>query len=377
MAAATEAFSVARWRNAFGADTMAPVDSYYGYINAVWYWRTVASRHDEPRHVSRTLEPGSYVYTEPQERAQRPNWLDPHMLSLCGDEVHLLTFHRARRASRGSINWHLWEKVPHDSLSPAGESSFVSSPELCFLQMAATLSFEELIVLGMELCGTYSLDPDEEEGFATRTVPLTSRASLLDFCTRCDAIHGKKAAMRALRFIADGAASPMETAIYLALCLPYKYGGYGIPSPVLNLEIGLSENAQKLYRAAHCRGDLCWIKDGKYKLVLEYLGVKAHEGSAKMIADRARTLAIEEMGYEVIEITKEQAHDIMAFDLVARRVAARIGKWLDLGKCGVTPARQKLFDILYGWELNNAAREGDEPLDVEDSEEGRVYGLRV
>lgn len=322
--------------------------------------------------MSRIVSPQSYAHSDYQEANHRPNWLDPALLALCGGTTHPLVFHKTALHSDTKQQWHLWSQVPRDAFSPAGEGSFVASPEFCFLQMASILSFNELVLLGMELCGFYCIDPTEEEGFGRRPVALTSCARIREFLAENEGARGRRAAEVALGYVADGAASPMESAIYLLLCLPYKRGGYGLPRPCLNYEIPLDEKARKLSGGRPCWGDLCWPN---VPLDLEYLGRPSHEGAENMLSDRRRTLAIEEAGYEVIEITKEQVLDLVAFDIVARRLSAKLGKRLDKAKCGVTPERQALAKTLFDLKVreNPETDEGSTP----ESEEGRVFGKRA
>jgi len=345
------------------------MDSYYGYSTAVWYWRIVAPRNRAPRHISRMLERGTYAFTSVQEYAQRPKWLDARLVRYAGG-IDQLVFHDARRSARGDCRQHLWRRAPRDAFSPAGEKSFVSSPEFCFLQMASELSFVELALLGMELCGLYCIDPDEAEGIGERTVPLTSTARLRAFLANNEGARGRRAAEVALQYIEDGSASPMESAIYLLLCLPVKRGGYALPRPKLNHRIDLDEDAAKLAGKSWCYGDLCWPDD---HLDLEYLGEGSHEGRQNMLADRSRTLAIEEMGFEVVEITKEQACDLDAFDIIAKRVAKKLGKRLQKGQCGATEPRKRLFREVYCWQSDILdEHEAEMPDDTEEG--GPVYG---
>ena len=348
------------------------MDSYYGYETALWYWRMIASRSSAPRHTTRTITPGGYTHTDIQEGKGRPYWLDNDVLAMSGNQIHPLVFFKNDKSSRTKQIWHLWNKVPRDAFSPAGEGSFVASPEFCFLQMASVLSFSELVLLGMEFCGFYCLDPTEEEGFGKRPIALTSCARIRDFLAENEGARGRRAAEVALNYVADGAASPMESAVYLLLVLPYKRGGYRLPRPLLNYEIKLDDKARKLFGGRSCWGDLCWPDS---HLDLEYLGRPSHEGANNMLSDRRRTLAIEEAGYEVVEITKEQVLDLVAFDIVARRIAAKLGKRLDNKKCGVTPERQALSRVLFDFMAFENAEV--EESDLPESEEGRVFGRRA
>ena len=347
------------------------MDSFYGYETSLEYWRTVAQRNREPRIVSRMPAVGNYVRTELQEFSQRPNWLTPSLIEQSGGSVHGLVFHQGYHKSVGKPKWHLWQKVPEGAFSPAGERSFVSSPEFCFLQMASILSVPELVMLGMELCGGYCLDPAEDEGLGKRSVPLTSREKLADFIACAHGLHGHRQAQKALTFVLNHSASPMETAVVMLLHLPYRYGGYGLPAPTLNLPIPLEGRARKLYGASVCYGDICWQKP---PLDLEYLGVEAHVGSAKMLADRSRTLAIAEMGFQVIEITKEQVFDLEAFDIIARRIAKILGRRLREESCGATPERKRLASTVLATPNAPVAVPVQE-ADAKDADnEGIVFG---
>jgi hypothetical protein len=167
----------------------------------------------------------------------------------------------------------------------------------------------------------------------------------------------------------DGAASPMESAIALLLTLPYKRGGYCLPQPELNRRIDLDATAKRLAGQSFCRGDLCWPDSC---LDLEYLGRSSHDALPNMLKDRGRTLAIEHMGYEVIEITREQALDLFAFDVVARRVASHLGKRLIKEKCGSTSERKYLFSQIYRWGDDNPSIQ--EELPPEEAGEDKVFG---
>ena len=62
--------------------------------------------------------------------------------------------------------------LPTGSVLRLSEHVAIVSPELCFLQMASTLSLEKLILMGFELCGTYALLPDPTDPERTRREEL-------------------------------------------------------------------------------------------------------------------------------------------------------------------------------------------------------------
>ena len=111
----------------------------------------------------------------------------------------------------------------HGMFCEIAEDAYITSPEMTFVQMATRLSMINLILLGLELCGSYAPCP-----YANRydeRPPVTSKEKLLGFCERAKGIRGVAAASKALRWVIDGSNSPAESALMLYLCLPVRLGG--------------------------------------------------------------------------------------------------------------------------------------------------------
>ena len=123
--------------------------------------------------------------------------------------------------------------LPSGSCVLAAPGVYVCMPELCFLLAAARMPFLDLVHLGFELCGTYRRAPGVAGGLVSDTAPLTSAARLAAALDGFPGAYGAKAARRAARFVMDVAVSPMEAHLALFLCLPPKYGGYGLKRPSL------------------------------------------------------------------------------------------------------------------------------------------------
>lgn len=60
---------------------------------------------------------------------------------------------------------------PAGSFLKLKDNIYLASPELLFCQMAQNLSIEKLLLLGFELCGTYSVYPESETGFISNVKP--------------------------------------------------------------------------------------------------------------------------------------------------------------------------------------------------------------
>lgn len=118
----------------------------------------------------------------------------------------------------------------------------MSTPEFCFLQMAGCLSLVQLIQLGFELCGTYALVGGAPA--VRRAAPLTTKVKLAAFVEQSSGARGCKKAARAVRYVQDGAASPMETMLAMMLCLPYGLGGYGLEKPLINHRVDVPSSSK-------------------------------------------------------------------------------------------------------------------------------------
>lgn len=240
--------------------------------------------------------------------------------------VHLLVSRRQDCLRSGLKVAHLWSAPAlWGSFARVDDGLYVSSPEFCVLQMARLLTTVELVRLIDELCGTYVLAPCPEDPYRN-AFSLTSVVYLRDYLTRAKAagVRGAQEAARALRFAADGAASPMETILSLLLCLPCRSGGYGVPLATFNQRPRDVPGADPAMRGCH-RCDLLWRREG---VALEYEGEKTHAGAMQTTRDSQRDNALAMRGQALIKVTKAQVYDVDAFDVVARQVLGLLGRRL-------------------------------------------------
>jgi len=210
----------------------------------------------------------------------------------------------ARKAARG-LRCHISSGVfPGGSFIQGDSGLAISSPELCFVQMATELSLIELIELGFEFCGSYRLSDqkDPDKGFST-DLPLTSTVQLDSFLSKTQGLKGHKQALRALRFIANGSASPMETILTMLLTLPYRLGGYAFPMPQLNYPVGVSAHSSKASgRQKYCC-DLYWPDK---RIDVEYDSDAFHTKSEQIAHDAIRRNDLLSMGISVVTVSRKQ-----------------------------------------------------------------------
>ena len=210
--------------------------------------------------------------------------------------------------------------LPEGSFVEGNADACISSPEFLFVQMARELSFVELVELGMELCGTYRLacaSYDTRYDFA----PLTTPDKMKDYIDRAVGLPGVKQARLALKHVLPNSASPMETVLYLLLCLPRRLGGYAFPQPILNKKVDITTSGKRFTLRNSSRPDLCWEKK---KLDLEYQG-SSHEELEARAEDSMRRKALEKSGYTVYELTYAEVKDENLFRANVRALAKKLG----------------------------------------------------
>jgi len=217
--------------------------------------------------------------------------------------VHILVGSRNARKKNRRLQCHAFTgKLPKGNFVQLNENFAVSTPEFCFLQMADELSLFELILLGYEFCGNYrlDLDPDSERGFVERK-PLTSIARLRSFIDGAPGVHGRKQALKALPFIAERSASPMESALAIMLTLPVELGGLGLPLPEMNYPHRIRTNVGGMIGCVFSC-DLYWRRG---LVDIEYDSDKYHTKAKRRAKDAKRRNALQEDGVRVLTATFE------------------------------------------------------------------------
>jgi len=279
---------------------------FISHRSALEFWRR------SPAKVSLARKPrGKALPRKPRDSKALPKAAERFTLPL-----HILVgSDNARKVScdlRSHINAGTF---PRGSFVQGGTGLIMSSPELCFLQMASELSLAELIMLGFELCGTYRIDKisEPDKGFRN-DLPLTNSAKLDSFIDRAIGHAGTKRARKALRYITDGSASPMETVLTMLLTLPYRLGGYGFPMPSLNYPLFIETNSRSISQKKKYVCDLYWPGE---QIDVEYDSNAFHTASEKMKQDAKRRNTLSSAGVVSVTVTKDQLQSVSAFHDVA------------------------------------------------------------
>ena len=218
---------------------------------------------------------------------------------------------------------HVWSgPLAPGSFFEVRPGVYVASPEFAFLQMASILDLPHLVKLGDELCSSYRGDDYDVRGFM-QVKPRTSVASLARYIDKMAGCKGAKAARYALRFVVGNAASPMETALVMLLCLPKRYGGYGLPLPEMNGVIDLNERAADMVGKRYFRCDLLWAR---FRVAIEYDSDMFHTGKEKIANDSVRRNVLGFMGINVITVTRSQLYSASGMQSIAEQLAKAMRK---------------------------------------------------
>lgn len=311
-----------------------------GYNSALAYWRLVGpgfirghrARRDATRHAREALA----LAEKPRlgEGNRRP--------AGCALPIEAIVGSPSARTETKRVVSHTWTSIPDNSFLDAGEEFLVSSPEFCFLQMARSYTLSQLIQLGMELCGTYAL---ADSGPAvTRDASLTTVSRLSAFVDAAKGMPGRTKALRALRYVSNASASPMETVLALLLYLPYNLGGYGLERPLFNHRVNVPPSLRALADRTFCRCDLCWPNR---KLAIEYDSRLHHEDLPKQGSDARRRSTLIALDYTVITVFPGQVMDSGAFNRLAHQLAKLTGKRLRYEDPAFTRKHLQLRDELF------------------------------
>jgi hypothetical protein len=232
----------------------------------------------------------------------------------------------ARREAKYLKNHIDSNGFPSGSFARIEGGPYVSSPELCFMQMATELSLIELIQFGYELCGRYRMIANKAtgQGFC-EAAPLTDSDKLGRYVARASGIRGRENALLAIRHILDNSASPMETILAMMLTLPHRLGGYALPKPELNSRIKVATNARYATSKGSYECDMFWPDR---QLAVEYDSDSYHTKESQIADNAKKRTALSRQGIEVITVTKRQLVNTADLRNIAGTLAVKLDKRL-------------------------------------------------
>lgn len=266
--------------------------------------------------------------------------------------------------------------LPEGSFVPLGNGLLIPCPELLFLELAPVMAPVVHVLLGYELCGSFSRDArDPRMGDVAFDVPpVASVESIGRFFDACHNVRGIRRARRSLAYLADNAWSPMEAVVGAMAALPVALLGYELGPVRLNARydnppelVALGCRASRvpdIEIAGTCAG---FNYDGREHFDPGALEVARSEGDRlaaarslreKYVDDLRRNRELAARGRIVLPVTAEDLFAESGLDAVMLEAAGVIERF-DGGDMGhvresvasapVRRARQRLVWSLLPW----------------------------
>ncbi len=256
--------------------------------------------------------------------------LDPR----ASEPVHLYV-PNMRDAHRGRIVCHvLGQTYPAGSFFELCPYVLVPSWKLYFLVRCRSMPvLSDRLMLGMELCGTYShvvvgnrlsaafygkAHRDAEGKLACswkapRISPALTLSDIEGYLAEAAGITGVKRARECARHLREGSASPGESVLALMATLPCALGGYGFRDMQLNPKLPVPKEKRHLTRfdSFHPDGFLRQLATD-----LEYESGAFHTSKRAIARDKARRNDIQALGIEVKDVTWEMLSHLDSLDLL-------------------------------------------------------------
>lgn len=251
-------------------------------------------------------------------------WDIPYLESILGVKISdagsvyiTVSEHDARFSNNGKRVHSCALYLPTGAIVKRNSSS-VSSPELLFLELASKLSIHRVILLGLQLCS-------HPPGLPSKAITTTQK--LRAFLSKTPGHRGHRKAFRAVKYVANGSASIMESLAYMILTLPHSLGGFGLNGAVFNHEIKLNNEARVRLGQNRCFIDLYYKQA---KLAVEYESFAYHNSPSEQGKDVLRSAALERQGIDVMRLSTIQLYDQDACREFAYNLAARLGKRMQI-----------------------------------------------
>ena len=229
---------------------------------------------------------------------------------------------------------HVCEKPLPSGAVVRLDETWVSSPELIFLELANSLEIRRLILLGIQMCSKSTSKGEKS---------VSTKRKLEIFLNKTKGYRGHTKAVRALKYVEDGSASIMESLTFMLLTLPHSYGGYGLGGAHFNHEILLNAEAKRQLGKSRCIVDLYYAKA---KLGIEYNSLAHHSTAFEQGEDTKRVSTLERQGINIISVTPIQIYRQNSCEEIAYNIASRLGKRIRIRTKDFETARMELRQLL-------------------------------
>ena len=241
----------------------------------------------------------------------------------CSDNgsVHVVTTScGGLRNSTAATRHRIGGALPRGSFLKVAPGVFVCSPELVFVQMAASVPRGALLALGYELCGCYPVGGDRAGALVRR--PLTAPRRLSAFAARATGLTGVTAARAAAKQVLAKSGSIMETEVSIVAFSSVAQGGLGLVPPKLNEPVMLSARAKEATGLSRVVCDWLWPEA---RVAVEYDGRDSHASPQQQARDARKRDALRIDGFDLTVITSSQFHHVTQCTALLLGVGRRVG----------------------------------------------------
>ena len=320
-------------------------------ITAYEFWRSAIS-HDTPEFGEVSKQ--SYFALFKHESA-RPV-IDPlkRIDGSIGD-LHILVGSAKDRIRIPGITCHYCtnpNQLPAGSIYQISRDLFVVSPELCLVQLAATLPFLETVRVGTDLCSRYAIGLFNKMDLV-EIAPATSHDTIQRYISLLPTgMRGLEKARRATRYIHDGSRSPRETSLSILMALPTRMGGFQMPAFELNHRIDLDDKLAALTRRRYFEFDVFFIGQNR---AFEYESDIHHDSLIQLSFDYEKISALQTKGYIVTPISSWQMGSFEAFEKLMVSTKLQLGQRDRCGEKLSALRRQTHYDVLERERINRSS----------------------
>ena len=218
---------------------------------ALWAIRTLRSEGENLRawsYHTKIADPSPWVGKRWTMREfTSPKWRWPKPSKEC--ELHVLVPSKQRIRMQHVRAHQCGCNLPAQSILWLDEYASVVCPELLFVQMAETLELGQLVMLGNELCGTFTRSAHDPVGgpVVDHAAPVATVDSIHWYLEQVVGMRGSQQARLALLHVHDGAASVPEAKLATMYELPREECGYGMGPITLNkcVRVAKTQDPQK------------------------------------------------------------------------------------------------------------------------------------
>ncbi len=263
--------------------------------------------------------------------------------------LHVATPDAKKRIRTAGIECTTYANLPGNAFVDVGRGVCIACPELVFIEMGAVTRPEVQLLLGYELCGGFSRDPDSPRDgeVAYGISPVTTPEKIAAFLAGCRYVPGTESARRMLPHLRANAWSPTEAIVAALAVMDYDDYGYEVGDVVLNQRIRTGEQATRvpdiLFAGTHVGlnydgGVHFGLQDVVAAAGTEQEAAAVAQARARIVNDKRRSRELLAAGYTVLPVTSEDLYEAGGLDAVMEQVMTLIER-----ECGRDYSKTRSF----------------------------------